>query len=107
VGLVLNFTEIRTKEIAIRKISGASIFKILLLLNREIIIWIGLALAVGIPLTLYIIRKWLQEYVYRIDIHWWLFAASALVILIFTIFSTSFQTWRAATRNPADCLRYE
>jgi putative ABC transport system permease protein len=107
VGLVLNFTEIRTKEIAIRKVSGAGILKILLLLNREIIIWISLALAAGIPLTFYIIRKWLQEYVYRINVHWWLFAASALVILIFTILSASFQTWRAASRNPAESLRYE
>jgi putative ABC transport system permease protein len=107
VGLVLNFTEIRTKEIAIRKVSGAGIFKILMLLNREIFIWISLALAAGIPLTLYIIRKWLQEYVYRINIYWWLFAAAALVIMVLTILSTSLQTWRAASRNPANSLRYE
>jgi putative ABC transport system permease protein len=106
-GLVLNSAEIRTREIAIRKISGAGVLKILMLLNREIIMWISLALAAGIPVTIYIIRKWLQEYVYRINIHWWLFAAAALAIIILALLSTSLQTWRAASRNPADSLRYE
>lgn len=107
VGLVLYSTEIRTKEIGIRKVNGAGVFRILLLLNGEIIIWIGLALLIGIPFSLYIISKWLQDYVYRIDIHWWIFAIAGLVIIILSLLSTSLQTWRAAAKNPSDSLRYE
>jgi putative ABC transport system permease protein len=107
IGLVMYSTEIRTKEIGIRKVSGASIFRILLLLNGEILILITLALITGIPLTWYIISKWLQDYVYRIDIHWWIFIIAGLGIIILSLLSTSIQTWRAATRNPSDSLRYE
>jgi putative ABC transport system permease protein len=107
VGLVLYSTEIRTKEIGIRKVSGAGVFRILLLLNGEILILITLALLTGIPLTWYIISKWLQDYVYRIDIHWWIFVIAGLGIIMLSMLSVSLQTWRAASRNPSDSLRYE
>jgi putative ABC transport system permease protein len=107
VGLVLYSSEIRTKEIGIRKVHGAGLFRILLLLNGEIIIWIGLALLIGIPLIWYFIARWLQNYVYRIDIRWWIFAITGLVIIILSLLSTSLQTWRAASKNPSESLRYE
>jgi putative ABC transport system permease protein len=107
VGLVLYSTDIRTKEIGIRKVSGAGVFRILLLLNGEILIWITFALLAGIPLTWYIISKWIQDYAYRIDIHWWIFIITGLGIIIMSLLSTSLQTWRAASRNPSDSLRYE
>jgi len=107
IGLVMHYTEIRTKEIGIRKVNGAGIFRILLLLNGEILVQILVALFLAIPITWYFINNWLQNYIYRIDINWSIFVLSGFIIIMLSLLSTSFQTFRAATKNPADSLRYE
>lgn len=107
VGLVMYSTEIRTKEIGIRKVNGAGIFRILLLLNGDILFQILAALLLAIPVSWYIINNWLQNYVYRIDIHWGIFVLAGFIIVLLSLLSTSFRTYRAATRNPAESLRYE
>jgi len=106
-GMIMYITEIRTKEIGIRKVNGAGVFRILLLLNGEILIWIFLALISGIPITWYIINSWLQDFVYRIDIHWGIFVLAGFIIIVLSLLSTSFQTYRATKRNPIESLRYE
>ncbi len=107
IGLVMYSTEIRTKEIGIRKVNGAGLFRILLLLNGEILIWIFIALLLAVPVTWYMMTSWLQNFIYRIDIQFKVFAFGGFVIIFLSLLSTSFQILRAATKNPAESLRYE
>ena len=97
----------RTKEIGIRKVLGASVVSILVLLSRDYIQLILLAFAVAIPVANYFMIEWLKAFAYKIEIQWWLFALPGVMVLIIALFSVSSQTWKAARKNPVDSLRYE
>ncbi|WPP50208.1 ABC transporter permease [Catalinimonas niigatensis] len=97
----------RTKEIGIRKVLGASVSSLLLLLSRDYIKLILIAFGVAIPIANYCITEWLQNFAYRIEVQWWLFAIPGIVILLIAAISVSSQTFKAAKRNPVDSLRYE
>src|SRR5690606_29338394 len=106
-GLAIFTTEQRTKEIGIRKVLGASVASILMLLSKDYFRLILIAFIVAIPVANYFITEWLNNFAYRIDIQWWLFALPAVLVLLIALFSVSGQTWKAARRNPVDRLRYE
>jgi putative ABC transport system permease protein len=97
----------RTKEIGIRKVNGARVFNIMAMLNSDFIKWFTIAFVIACPIAFYAINKWLQNFVYRTELRWWVFAVAGLVVLTVTLFTVSFQSWRAATRNPVEALRYE
>jgi putative ABC transport system permease protein len=97
----------RTKEIGIRKINGATIQGVMLLLNKDFFRWIIIALAISSPIAWYIMHKWLQGFAYHTDISWWIFGFSMLLTVVITLLTVSWQSWRAATRNPVEALRYE
>ena len=97
----------RTKEIGIRKVLGASVSSLLLLLSRDYVKVILIAFAVAIPVANYCITEWLQSFAYRIEISWWLFALPGILILLVALLSVSAQTLKAATRNPVESLRDE
>ena len=107
VGLIRFLAAARTREIGIRKVNGATRLRILFLLNREFIIMILLALSVGIPAALYLVGKWLQNYVYRIEMDWWITVLMGLGFLLISLLTVSYQSWKAASRNPVQSLRYE
>jgi putative ABC transport system permease protein len=107
VGLMRYMAGARTREIGIRKVNGASILKIIVLLNRVFFIMILLALAVGIPVAWYLIRAWLQNFVYRIDIEWWIPILTGTLFLLISLLTVNYQSWVAAARNPVKSLRYE
>jgi putative ABC transport system permease protein len=97
----------RTKEIGIRKVLGASVQSILLLLSKDFLKLIIISLFLAIPFGWYIMSKWLEDYAFRIHIGWWVFAfagATALIIAIITIY---IQTMKAAVKNPVTSLRSE
>jgi len=100
-------TRTRTKEIGIRKINGASVVEILAILNKEFGIWILLAIFFAVPVAWYAMNKWLQNYAYKTEISWWVFALAGIITLCVTLLTVSWQSWRAATRNPVEALRYE
>lgn len=100
-------TERRVKEIGIRKVNGARIFEVLLLLNRDFIRWILISIAIATPVTWYVLHKWLSNFAYKTELSWWVFALSGLMALGITVLTVSWQSWRAATRNPVEALRYE
>jgi putative ABC transport system permease protein len=100
-------TRTRTKEIGIRKINGASVVEILAILNKEFGIWILLAILFAVPVAWYAMNKWLQNYAYKTEISWWIFALAGIITLCVTLLTVSWQSWRAATRNPVEALRYE
>ncbi len=97
----------RTKEIGIRKINGATIMEVMLLLNRDFFRWIIIAFLIASPIAWYIMNKWLQGFAYRTDLSWWLFISAGIITVIITLLTVSWQSWRAATRNPVEALRYE
>jgi putative ABC transport system permease protein len=97
----------RTKEIGIRKINGASILEILAILNKDFGRWILLAIVFAVPVAWYAMNKWLQNYAYKIEISWWVFALAGAITLGIALLTVSWQSWWAATRNPVEALRYE
>jgi len=97
----------RTKEIGIRKVLGASVPNILLLLSREYVILISLAVVIGIPLTYVAMDSWLNNFPYRTNIGWTLFAAAACIILVVALLTVGYQTIRTARANPSSTLRDE
>jgi ABC-type antimicrobial peptide transport system, permease component len=100
-------TERRVKEIGIRKVNGARISEVLVLLNRDFVRWILVAIVVATPVTWYVLDKWLANFAYKTNLSWWIFALSGLTALAVTILTVSWQSWRAAARNPVEALRYE
>lgn len=106
-GLASYTTMQRTKEIGIRKVLGASLGNILLLLSKDYIKLILIALAIAIPIANYFIIDWLENFSFRIELNWWLFAIPSMLILIIALLSVSGQTVKAARQNPVDSLRYE
>jgi putative ABC transport system permease protein len=97
----------RTKEIGIRKTFGSSSFLVLKRLQTETFIMVMFSSLIGIPLSWMIARRWLDNFHYRIDPAWWMFALAFILVLLVAIATTLFQTWRASQRNPVEALRYE
>lgn len=97
----------RIKEIGIRKINGATISEVLLLLNSNFIFWFFIAFIIAAPVAWYIGNRWLRNFAYQISLNWWIFILAGLMALIIILITVSWQSWRAATRNPVETLRYE
>jgi putative ABC transport system permease protein len=106
-GLVMMVTVSRTKEIGIRKLNGAKISEILFLLNKDFIILVTLAYLIATPLTWYALHKWLQSFAYKTELSWWIFFLTGIISYGIALLTVSWQSWRAATRNPVQALRYE
>jgi len=106
-GLASFMAEQRTKEIGIRKVLGATVSNILLLLSKEFAKWVLFANIIAWPVAYYAMNRWLQGYAYRINIAVWSFVLAAVLALAIALFTVSYQAVRAATANPADALRYE
>ncbi len=106
-GLASFTAEKRTKEIGIRKVLGASISGIVLLLTKEFTKWVILANLVAWPIAYYVMYRWLQNFAYHINIGIWTFLLSATLALVIALITTSIQAIKAAISNPVDSLRYE
>ncbi|HVW95068.1 MAG TPA: FtsX-like permease family protein [Mucilaginibacter sp.] len=106
-GLAIYTTNQRTKEIGIRKVLGASVAQIVRLLSSEVMWLILLAFVLVTPIAWYAMNQWMQSFADRTTISWWIFAASGAGMLIAAIFTSSFQTIKAAIANPVRSLRSE
>ncbi len=106
-GLASFTTEQRTKEIGIRKVLGASAPQIILLLSRDFTRLVLLAVIIAWPIAWYGMHRWLQDFAYRIDISWWIFALAGLATLLIALLTVSLQAIKAAIVNPVDSLRSE
>ncbi|GAA3926053.1 FtsX-like permease family protein [Chitinophaga oryziterrae] len=106
-GLVTYAAEQRTKEIGIRKVLGSSITGIVTLLSKDFLKLVGIALIIGSPLAWFIMNRWLEDFAYRINISWWVFAMAACCAIAITLITVSFQTIKAALANPVRSLKSE
>ncbi|MBN1821523.1 MAG: ABC transporter permease [Prolixibacteraceae bacterium] len=97
----------RTKEIGLRKVNGASIHEVILLLNKDFLKWVLVAFLIIVPLSWYIMHNWLQNFAYKTNLSWWVFALAGVLALGIALLTVSFQSWKAATKNPVESLRYE
>jgi putative ABC transport system permease protein len=106
-GLVSFNTSQRTKEIGIRKVLGASVNSIVLLISKEFFRLVIISNLIAWPIAYFVMAKWLNNFAYRIEIGLWTFLLSAVFTLFVSILTISFQTVKAASANPVDSLRYE
>lgn len=97
----------RSKEIGLRKINGASVSEIMALMYKNYIRWILISFIAACPPAILIIGKWLQNFAYRAEMSWWIFALAGFISLVIALLTISWQSWKVATMNPVDALRYE
>ncbi|WP_425637887.1 ABC transporter permease [Algoriphagus yeomjeoni] len=106
-GLSSYMTLQRTKEIGIRKVLGASVFTIMSLLSREFIGLIGIASIVILPVVWFFMKKWLENFAYQMEFHWWLLALPVVLVWFMALITISFQSIKAALMNPVNSLKSE
>lgn len=106
-GLVMYTTNLRTKEVGIRKVFGASVSQIITLISKDFIKLVIIAFLIATPLAWLAMYKWLQNFAYRTNISWWIFLISGLAIIIVSLVTLSVQTIKAAVANPVKSLRTE
>ena len=105
-GLVLFETQYRRREIGIRRVHGASVGEILSLFNRKYLYIVAACSAVAIPVSYYIISRWMQQYVYRVELSWWVYALAVGVILAITVVTVTLRSFKAATENPTNSIMH-
>ena len=106
-GLAAFTAEQRTKEIGIRKVLGASVGSIIGLLSKDFLKLVGIAIVLATPLAYWGMGKWLQDFAYRVELSWWVFASAGAAAVVIAFMTVAAQAWRAAQANPVQSLRSE
>ena len=106
-GVVMMVATARTKEIGIRKVNGARIPEILYLINKDFLLSIAVAFIITTPIVWYLMNRWLENFAYKTELSWWIFVLPGLLALGIALLTVSFQSYKAASKNPIESLRYE
>lgn len=106
-GLAAFASSRRTKEIGIRKVLGASVFHVWAMLSGDFVRLVMASVVLGLPVAYYLANQWLQQYHYRVEMSWMIFAGAGLLALVITLLTVSYQTFKAALTNPVKCIRTE
>ncbi|MGQ8337421.1 FtsX-like permease family protein [Sunxiuqinia sp. A32] len=104
---VIQIASQKTKEIGIRKVNGAKISEVMTMLNKDFVKWVAIAFIIATPIAYLAMNKWLENFAYKTTLSWWIFALAGLLALGIALLTVSWQSWKAATRNPVEALRYE
>jgi len=107
IGLVTLTAYQRTKEIGIRKVLGSSVSDVVVLLSKDYLKLIGLAILISIPIAWWAMHKWLEDFAYRIEIKWWMFLVTGIITILIALSAVSFRAIKAALANPVESLRDE
>ena len=105
--MVTYTAETKTKEIGIRKVLGASVASIVVMLSKEFLILVGIAMIIAFPLAYFWLERMLQDYAYRIEISWWMFAMAGGFIAVLTVLTVGWQAVKVATSNPVEAIKIE
>lgn len=97
----------KEKEIALRKINGATVKEVLLLLNKDSLKRLLIAFAIACPIAFYAMTKWFESFPHKISLSWWVFVVAGIAVFLLTMISVSYMTWKAARANPVDSLKGE
>lgn len=97
----------RIKEIGVRKVNGARVMEILAMLNKDFVMCVIIAFVIACPIAYYSMSRWLENFAYKTTLSWWIFALAGILALGIALLTVTWQSWRAATRNPVEALRYE
>ena len=106
-GLASFITENRRKEVGIRKVMGASVERIIFLLSSKFSVWIGISFILAAPAAWWVMKNWLRNFEYQKEMSWWIYLTAGSLALIIALLTISTITWKAASRNPIESLRYE
>ncbi|MHC1702499.1 MAG: ABC transporter permease [Tenuifilaceae bacterium] len=106
-GMIMITTARKSKEIGIRKVNGAEIWEVMAMLNIDFVKWVIVAFVIGSPIAWYSLNKWLQNFAYRTELNWWIFALAGILALCIAVITVSWQSWNTARKNPVESLRYE
>jgi putative ABC transport system permease protein len=106
-GLAAYMTSNRIKEIGVRKVLGASVFRITTLLTKDFLTLVVLSIVIASPVAWFTMHRWLQDFAYRIDIQWWIFLLAGVLAVAVSLLTVSYQAIRAAMANPVKSLRSE
>ena len=106
-GLSLFIIERRKKEIGVRKVNGAKISQVMVLLNKDFVKWVAIAFVIAAPIAWYAMYKWLENFACKTTLSWWIFVLSGVLALGIALLTISWQSWKAATKNPVEALKYE
>ncbi|WP_430817095.1 ABC transporter permease [Carboxylicivirga sp. RSCT41] len=107
IGLTFFVIESRIKEIGVRKVNGANVSEILTLLNKDFVRLVIVAFIIACPIAWLTMHQWLNNFAYKADLSWWVFALAGISAMAIALITVSWQSWRAARRNPVEALRYE
>jgi putative ABC transport system permease protein len=106
-GLIIFYLNQKRKEIGLRKINGARVGEIMIMLNKDFTRWVVIAFVIALPVSLYVMHKWLQNFAYRTELSWWIFAVAGLFALVIALVTVSWQSCKSARKNPVNALHYE
>jgi len=106
-GMASFMAEQRVKEIGVRKVLGATVFNLWSLLSKDFVIMVFISLVIAMPVAWYFMHNWLQNYQYRTNLGWWIFATAGMGALLITLVTVSYQAIKAAVANPVESLRSE
>ncbi|BAX79757.1 ABC transporter permease [Labilibaculum antarcticum] len=106
-SLAIYDNSLRIKEIGVRKVNGAKTAEVLLMINKDFLKWVIISFILACPTAYLIMNRWLTNFAYRTELSWWIFAIAGLFAILIAVGTVTIQSWRAATRNPVESLRYE
>ncbi len=106
-GLVTYTAESKVKEIGVRKVLGASVINIVSMLSKDFLLLIIIATSIAFPVAWWALHKMLEQYAYRTDMSWWVFAMAGVIVMVIALLTVSFQAVKAALANPVKSLRTE
>ena len=106
-GLAAFNAEKRTKEIGVRKVLGATVGQITFRLSADFLKLVGIAILISLPIGWYAMNKWLEDFSYRIEVKWWVLVLAAIVAVVISLLTVSYQSIKAAIVNPVKSLRTE